>query len=200
MPKLSAVRGVNARGTPGDTELASPGDSRSDGRLRAFAQGALVITLDDLAFAPIATVRERCDPEMAALIGPHLTLTPPFLRSPDAGDLQDLRRVAARHVPFTLVIDGVSRFAGTDVVFLGAGPADRLEHLREDLLATGLFEAAPRTASAFVPHVTLSESPGGSDLAERLGGSITRVESVCRQVVWVAPMAAGRFGPLAVLR
>lgn len=177
--------------------MAPPLHSRSEDRVRAFALGALVVALDDPAFAPVATLRERCDPEMAALIGPHLTLTPPFVRSPDAESLEALRRVAARHLPFTLVVEGVSRFEGTDVVVLGAEPVDTLRRLREDLMATGLFEADP--FPVFVPHVTLSESPAGAAPAERLGNAIARVECVCREIVWVFPVESGRFGPMATL-
>jgi 2'-5' RNA ligase len=179
--------------------VAPPLHSRPETRAQTFAHGALVVALDDPAFAPVALARERCDPEMAALIGPHLTLTPPFLRSPDAETLAALRRVAARHVPFTLVVEGVSRFTGTDVVFLGAEPVGTLFRLREDLLATGLFEADPVPVLTYVPHVTLSESPAGAALAERLGRSIARVESVCREIVWVAPVGPARFAQMAVL-
>ena len=184
-------------GSGGDP--AAGGDERLAERRQRFRHGALVLLLDGPECAPIARARALFDPGSAALIGPHVTMTPPFVEAPSATALDRLRAIVAARLPVTLLIGGADRFPGSDVVYLRVEPRGPLVRLHTELLATGLFAAFPWAGQAFVPHVTISEfgvDPAG---AERAASSIPASRMVARALVWVAPGVDGSFVTLAVL-
>jgi 2'-5' RNA ligase len=185
-------------GSSGD-DPAAGGDERLAERRHLYRHGALVLPLDGSEWAPIAHARTLFDPGSAALIGPHVTMTPPFLEAPSAAARDRLRAIVAARLPVTLVIGGAARFAGSDVVYLRVEPRGPLVRLHTQLLATGLFAAFPWAGQAFVPHVTISEfgvDPAG---AERAAWSIPSSRIVARALAWVAPGADASFVTRTVL-
>lgn len=167
-------------------------------RRLVYRHGAVVLLLDGPECAPIARARALFDPGSAALIGPHVTMTPPFAEAPSATALDRLRAVAAAHLPVTLVIGGADRFPGSDVVYLRVAPRGPLVRLHVELLATGLFPALPWTGRAFVPHVTISEFGADPAGAEGAASSITVIETVATVLAWVAPGSGIAFVTRAV--
>lgn len=156
-------------------------------RRRTYRHGALVLLLDGPEFAPVALARATFDPGSAALIGPHVTLTPPFAEAPTSTTFERLGTIAAAHLPVTLTIGGAARFPGSDVVYLRVEPPNSLVRLHVELLATGLFALYPWAGEAFVPHATISEfgvDPAG---AQRAASSLPAVETVAGALAWVAP-------------
>jgi 2'-5' RNA ligase len=154
---------------------------------RAYRHGALVVLLDGPEFALVALARATFDPGSAALIGPHVTLTPPFAEAPTLTALERLQEIASDHLPVTLTIGGAGRFAGSDVVYLRVEPARPLVGLHVELLATGLFAASRWAGGAFVPHATISEFGVDPDGAEHAASSIPAVKTVARALTWVTP-------------
>lgn len=184
-------------GSAGDP--AAGGDGRLAERRQLFRHGALVLLLDGPECATIARARALFDPGSAALIGPHITMTPPFVEAPSAMALDRLRAIVAAHLPTTLVIGGAGRFPGSDVVYLYVEPPGPLARLHAELLAAGLFAAYPWAGPAFVPHGTISEfgvDPAG---AERAASSIPAARMVATSLVCVAPGADAAFLTRAVL-
>jgi 2'-5' RNA ligase len=180
-------------------DRAANRDERLAERRQRFRHGALVLRLDGPESAQIARARAQFDPGSAALIGPHVTMTPPFAEAPSAAALDRLRAIAVARLPVTLVTGGAGRFPGSDVVYLRAEPPDPLVRLHAELLATGLFAAYPWAGEAFVPHVTISEfgvDPAG---AERAASAIAALRTAARALTWVAPGAGGAFVTRAML-
>ena len=114
-------------------------------------------------FSSVALARQRCDPAMALLLDPHITLAPPFREAPDLDAIRTIH-IAAQSLPIALEVGGASRFDGSDVVYLRVEPVDAIRRLHFDLLATGLFQPDPHGA-AWLPHVTISVAPGGAEQA-----------------------------------
>jgi 2'-5' RNA ligase len=184
-------------GSGGDP--AASGDERLAERRQRFRHGALVLLLDGPEWASIAHARALFDPGSAALIGSHITMTPPFVEVPSATALDRLRAIVAARLPTTLLIGGAARFPGSDVVYLRVEPHGPLARLHTELLTTGLFAAYPWAGQAFVPHVTISEfgvDPAG---AERAASSIPAVRMVARALVYMAPGVDAAFLTRAVL-
>jgi 2'-5' RNA ligase len=185
------------RGSGGDP--AAGGDERLAERRHVYRHGALALLLDGPEWAPIARARALFDPGFAALIGPHVTMTPPFVEAPSATALDRLRAIVAARLPVTLVIGGADRFPGSDVVYLRVEPSGPLVRLRTELLVTGLFAANPWAGEAFVPHVTISEFGGDPAGAERAAASIPAARMAARALAWVAPGSDIAFVTRAVL-
>jgi hypothetical protein len=91
-------------------------------RRHAYRHGALVVMLDGPEFAAVALARAMFDRGSAALIGPHVTLAPPFAEAPTSTALDRLREIASTHLPVPLAIGGAGRFGGSDVVDLRVEP------------------------------------------------------------------------------
>jgi 2'-5' RNA ligase len=175
------------------------GDDRPAERRQLFRHGALVLPLDGPEWAPIARARALFDPGSAALIGPHVTMTPPFVEAPSATALDRLRSIVAARLPMTLVIGGAGRFPASDVVYVRVEPRGPLVRLHEELLATGLFAAYSFAGEAFVPHVTISEFGVDPVGAARAISSIPAARMIARALAWVAPGAEISFVTRAVL-
>jgi 2'-5' RNA ligase len=184
-------------GSGGDR--AADRDKRLAERRQQFRHGALVVRLDGPEWAPIARARALFDPGSAAMIAPHVTMTPPGAEAPTATSLDRLRSIVATRLPVTLVIGGAGRFPGSDVVYLRVEPPGPLVRLHTELLETGLFASSPWAGKAFVPHVTISEFGVDPTGAERAASSIPAVKMVVRALAWVAPGADGTFVTRAVL-
>jgi len=175
----------------------------SDRRLielrHTYRHGVLVLLFDGPEFAPVALARATFDPGSAALIGPHVTLTPPFAEAPTSTALDRLRTIAAAHLPVTLTIGGTARFPGSDVVYLRVEPRDPLVRLHVELLATGLFATSPWAGEAFAPHATISEFGADPVGSQRSASSLPAVETVARALAWVAPGDDVPFATRALL-
>ena len=173
---------------------ACAGSGLADERPPGFREGALYVfmALDEETFSSVALARQRCDPAMALLIDPHITLTPPFRDAPDLDAIATIQSIAARWLPITLEVGGASRFDGSDVVYLRVEPVEIVRQLHFDLLATGLFQPDPHAAS-WAPHMTISVAPGGAEQALDVAASLTTMKTVCRSLALVGPDASGRF-------
>jgi len=168
-------------------------------RRREFLHGALVILLDGPELADIASARAAHDPRSAEMIGPHVTVTPPFVAAPSPAMLERARRIVAARLPMALTIGPADRFPGTDVVYLRVQPPGPVRALRAELLATGHFAPDPFADDRFIPHVTISEFGDDPDGAERAAATIASVAIVCTALAWVAPAAGYRFVSRATL-
>ena len=123
----------------------------------------IVAELSGAVREQVSAVHRACDPRLAKLTPPHITLAgssgvgPLPLRTP----LEHLRTVmapiTASTAPITLRFGPPIRFMQTDIVVLPLDPHGPLRTLHERIAASGLpFEQARFT---FAPHCTLSFFP-----------------------------------------
>ena len=160
---------------------------------RDYRYGTLVIMPPPNLASALDPIRARLDPASAALIGAHITLTPPFAAAPSSADEERVRTVIGGSALMRLRLDRPTRFSGSSVVYLPVVPTQPFLGLRAVLLATDLFRLdLPHTAD-FVPHLTLSEF--GTEPAA-VGANIPEPEAmafVVERVAWVVPDEEVRF-------
>lgn len=165
----------------------SDGSGWTDWR-RDYIFGALVIEPPADLAAILDPIRMRLDPVSAQRIGAHITVTPPFGRTPTLAEEARVGSVVGSIPSMHLQLGGPQRFAGSSVIYLPVVDPTPVLSLREALLATGLFRLdLPHTAD-FVPHLTLSEFGTTPDAAMKtaLPESVTRAFDVS-EVAWVIP-------------
>jgi 2'-5' RNA ligase len=108
----------------------------------------------------IAEVQAACDPRLARLGPPHITLVGSSGMGPIAADtsLDELRArlasIAASTAPIALRFGRPTRFMQTEIVVLPLDPHGPLRTLHERIKTSGLRATPPRFF--YTPHVTLS--------------------------------------------
>lgn len=132
-------RGVPRRQRQGDYRIF----------IGAFPEGELA--------GRIQALREKYDPQTAAITPPHVTLAGTYWRYGEAtaeNEVELIHRLE-QHTdeiePFELVLGGIRRF-GNRVVYLGVKPTDELLAARRTLLKVAGRDKHRR----FTPHLTLA--------------------------------------------
>ena len=134
----------------------------------------------------IQALREKYDPQTAAITAPHVTLAGTYWRYGEATPenetelIHRLQQHADQIAPFELVLGGIRRF-GNRVVYLGVKPTDDLLAARRTLLKIAGQDKHRR----YTPHLTLAMrlSPAEMDqMAEELQGATWESER------WTVPI------------
>jgi len=165
-----------------------PKSSRWPAWQQAYRYGALVIEPPRELASVLDPIRERLDPDSAAVLGAHITLTPPFAAAPSPADEERVRTAVRGVFSMRLQLDRPRQFSGSSVIYLPVVPSPGLDKLRTVLLATGLSRLDLPHTSDFVPHLTLSES--GTALESALRADVPRPASMAfllEAVSWVVP-------------
>jgi 2'-5' RNA ligase len=132
----------------------------------------------------VNALRQRYDPQTAAIIDAHVTLAGPSETATPLAEMVDtLRRCAVELLPFDLTIGGVSTFLPVSrACFLEIEPRERLVALHDRLMS----EFGWTEQQHFHPHVTITEYLSASE-----------TETVAAQLRTYAPTLKDRLSSLS---
>ena len=172
------------------------GDWRDD-----YRAGTSVIWPKGEAEMEANRLREVHDPESQRICPAHITLTQPFLRTPDGDDLLRVAATLSQGEPFSLKVGPVEPFGTSSVLKFDVEPKSILESLRAKLHETGLFNLNLPFTDGFIPHMTISEHGLASGeearrLAAEMNQRIRRFEFECTEVAYIRPNEAFEFSEI----
>jgi 2'-5' RNA ligase len=156
--------------------------------------GGLVIEPPPEIARVLDPIRQRLDPVAAAVLGPHITLTPGFIGAPSESDEKKLAAILGSIEPMTLKLGLPTQFSGSAVVYLTVEPRAEIDRLRMALMATGLFRLDEPYTDDFVPHLTLSVAADAVDAA--LLAPVPQPAAMifcCESVAWFVADRANHF-------
>ncbi|MGH9175786.1 MAG: 2'-5' RNA ligase family protein [Vicinamibacterales bacterium] len=156
-----------------------------------YVHGMFIIWPPDDVRSPINALRERFDPDSAAICEAHITLTQPFVDSPSDDDWSTLKQIVAAYQPIDIVYGTVKTFLPYPCLYLEVEPVVAFTRLHEALQGCGLFHPAPSNHERCVPHLTILENTMTAEetarLASELQESAPSGTFVCREIAFIVP-------------
>jgi len=125
---------------------------------------AVVLTFPSEVAKRLSRLREKYNRYVSYTIEPHLTLEYPFVPKADITVVREkVKAVARRTEPFTLVLNGIEYFEGTNnVAYVAVDNKRPVTDLHTDIVHSlkGLIEEGDKEGyklERFTPHVTIGE-------------------------------------------
>lgn len=174
---------------------------KPEGWILPWLPGALVILPPPQVMDRVNRLRRRYDPESAAAIPAHVTVTRPFRAEPGPAELARVAAVIRRCRPFEVKFGPLINFLPHPCICFAIEPAGAVLELRRRLHATGLFNSDLAHPRRFVPHMSITDgSPPDAAETERLFRRLqNRVRGgrfACRQLVYTLPDWRYHFKPV----
>lgn len=125
---------------------------------------AVALTFTGEAAKELIRLREKYNRHVSYAIEPHLSLEYPFVPKVDLSIVNEkLKEIARRTRPFTLIVNGIKYFEGTNnVVYVAVGNRRPVIDLHTDIVYSlkGLIKEGDKELyklERFTPHVTIGE-------------------------------------------
>ena len=141
---------------------------KPEGWERPFLPGILLVFPPDRTRAKVDRLRWKLDPDSAAKVPAHITVTQPFRDQPDDEAFARVRDVLAGFEPFEVKYGPLRNFLPCPCIWFRIEPTGMLVEMRRALHATGLFNTDLPHTDDFIPHMSVTDGKPCAEETEEL--------------------------------